>query len=90
MTPRQARRDAMTVEIGYAVVTGTLLAAAVFCLLAVPLLLLDLARPVRRGLLVTASGAAGLAFAVRAVGVLWRFGDAYPQRRPDAGAHEGT
>ncbi|MFF8386581.1 DUF6332 family protein [Streptomyces kanasensis] len=88
MTPDQVRRDAATVEIGYAVVTGALLAAAVFCLVASPVLLLEPSRAVRHGLLVAASSAAGLAFAARAVRVLWRFGHPYPRRgRPDDGPH---
>ncbi|UUS29871.1 MULTISPECIES: DUF6332 family protein [Streptomyces] len=88
MTPDQMRRDAVTVEIGYAVVTGALLAAAVFCLVASPVLLLEPSRAVQRGLLVAASSAAGLAFAVRAVRVLWRFGRRHPRRgRPDEGPH---
>lgn len=71
---RQARRDAVTVEIGFAVVTGALLAGALFCLLGAPVLLFpSMAEGARHGLLLAASAAAAVGFLGRVVRVLWRF-----------------
>ncbi|MGI5484123.1 DUF6332 family protein [Streptomyces lavendofoliae] len=82
----QAQRDAMTVEIGYALVTGVLLAAGVFILCAAPVLVLDLAGgAARRGVLVVAATVAGLAFMTRVTRVLWRFGNGHHVRAAGAG-----
>ncbi|MDN3292859.1 DUF6332 family protein [Streptomyces ficellus] len=70
----QAQRDAITVEIGYALVTAAFLAAALFCLVAAPVLVFDLSGPAARALLIAAATAACLGFTTRVVRVLWRFG----------------
>ncbi|MEU0658292.1 DUF6332 family protein [Streptomyces lavendulocolor] len=80
----QAQRDAMTVEIGYALVTAAFLAAGLFALCAAPVLLLDLAGATARGVLAVAATAAGLGFVTRVVRVLWRFGNGARAVRPDA------
>ncbi|GGU46327.1 DUF6332 family protein [Streptomyces lavendofoliae] len=81
----QAQRDAMTVEIGYALVTGVFLAAGVFVLCAAPVLVLDLAGGAARGVLVVAATVAGLAFMTRVTRVLWRFGNGHRVRAAGAG-----
>ncbi|GAA2505812.1 DUF6332 family protein [Streptomyces gobitricini] len=70
----QAQRDAVTVEIGYALVTGMFLAAGLFVLCAAPVLVLGLVGGAARGVLVVAATVAGLGFVTRVVRVLWRFG----------------
>ncbi|WP_175409637.1 DUF6332 family protein [Streptomyces sp. TRM64462] len=60
-------------EIGYAVVTGALLAAALFCLVGAPVLVLGLEGAAQRALLIAASAAAAVGFLARVVRVLWRF-----------------
>ncbi|MHA6757702.1 DUF6332 family protein [Streptacidiphilus sp. PAMC 29251] len=72
-THSQAERDAMTVEIAYAVVSAVFLACVTGLLLASPILLLGL-----HGSAMKAVGGVGLAGAVgvllwRLVSVLWRF-----------------
>ncbi|MYR98133.1 hypothetical protein GTY67_01840 [Streptomyces sp. SID8374] len=70
----QAERDAMTVEIGYALATSAVLAGLTFSAISAPaLLLLDLGRPARTVVLGLAAAAAVLAFATRVAHVLWRF-----------------
>lgn len=70
----QAQRDAMTVEIGYAVVSGAVLAALTFAGAVAPaLFLFDLGRTARNVVIGVATAAAGLAFVLRVVHVLWRF-----------------
>ncbi|MER7106832.1 DUF6332 family protein [Streptomyces sp. NPDC000229] len=71
----QAQRDAMTVEIGYALVTAAFLAVGLFVLCAAPVLVLDLEGGAARGVAVVAATVAGLGFVTRVVRVLWRFGD---------------
>ncbi|WP_107407895.1 MULTISPECIES: DUF6332 family protein [unclassified Streptomyces] len=70
---RQARRDAATVEIGFAVCTGALLAGALFCLVGAPALLLDLDGGTERAVVAAAWTAATAGFALRVARVLWRF-----------------
>ncbi|MEV3988400.1 DUF6332 family protein [Streptomyces sp. NPDC049837] len=71
----QAQRDAITVEIGYALVTAALLAVGLFLVCAAPVLVLGLEGGAARGVLVVAATAGCLGFATRVVRVLWRFGD---------------
>lgn len=73
MARGQAERDAMTVEIGYALFSGILLACVTGLVVASPVLLLDL-----DGSAVKAVGAVALVLAAgvllwRLVSVLWRF-----------------
>ncbi|GGU82865.1 hypothetical protein GCM10010498_46110 [Streptomyces cavourensis] len=70
----QAERDAMTVEIGFALVTAAVLAGLTFAAISAPaLLLLDLGRTARTVVLGVAVTTAAVAFAARTVHVLWRF-----------------
>ncbi|MFF8289315.1 DUF6332 family protein [Streptomyces sp. NPDC016309] len=70
----QDQRDAMTVEIGYALLTGAFLAAGLFVLCAAPVLVLGLEGGAAKSVAVVAATVAGLGFAYRVVRVLWRFG----------------
>ncbi|MER5928679.1 DUF6332 family protein [Streptomyces sp. NPDC002054] len=74
----QADRDAITVEIGYAVFSGTLAAALVFGAVAGPALLFELPHRVERALTMAGGILAAAVFALRATHLLWRFA-----RRPD-------
>ncbi|MCX4678920.1 DUF6332 family protein [Streptomyces sp. NBC_01433] len=69
----QADRDAITVEIGYALVSGAVVAAVAFAGIYAPALLFDLTHNGERLLLGFGAGAATLAFLARIVHVLWRF-----------------
>ncbi|MCX4524501.1 MULTISPECIES: DUF6332 family protein [unclassified Streptomyces] len=77
----QADRDAITVEIAYAVFSGIFVAALVFGAVAGPALVFSLPEAARRALTVTGPVLAAAVFLLRAVHVLWRFA-----RRP---AHDG-
>jgi hypothetical protein len=66
-------KDAMTVEIVFALVTGTLLAAAVFAVVLVPVLLLDVSGPTRNVVLRAGALAGAVAGIRRLVSVLLRF-----------------
>ncbi|MFF3397495.1 DUF6332 family protein [Streptomyces sp. NPDC002659] len=79
----QAERDAITVEIGFAVVTGVLVGGLTFLAIAGPMMVIPMSSGAERGL-VLAGALAGLAvFAVRVVHVLWRFpGGAGNARQP--------
>ncbi|TXS49698.1 DUF6332 family protein [Streptomyces sp. OR43] len=79
----QAERDAVTVEIGFAVLTGALLAGAAFVVVCAPALLMASGGGVGRGLLVAAAVVAGLVFVGRVVDVLWRFGRRTTEREVD-------
>ncbi|MER5279955.1 DUF6332 family protein [Streptomyces sp. NPDC002809] len=68
----QADRDAMTVEIGFAVLTGALLAAVAFVAVCAPALLAS-GGGVGPGLPVAAAAVAVLVFVGRVVDVLRRF-----------------
>ncbi|MEV6401171.1 DUF6332 family protein [Streptomyces sp. NPDC051907] len=72
----QAERDAITVEIGYALLSAVLVAALVFGGIAGPKLMFDMPYAVERGLLVAGGVCAALAFVLRVVTVLWRFSGA--------------
>ncbi|WP_406388153.1 DUF6332 family protein [Streptomyces sp. NBC_00887] len=81
----QADRDAMTVEIGYALVSGALVAAATFAGIFLPALFLDLTSTGERVLFRIGAALGSLTFVVRVVHVLWRFPRApHEQRVPSA------
>ncbi|MFE7778981.1 DUF6332 family protein [Streptomyces sp. NPDC057445] len=82
----QAERDAITVEIGYAVFSAALAAALVFCAIAGPALLLDPPRTAANVLLIAATAAATVVFVARIVHVLWRF----PRAAASAGDGPGS
>ncbi|MFI9583430.1 DUF6332 family protein [Streptomyces sp. NPDC052236] len=74
MSPRtQAERDAMTVEIGYALLSAVLVAAIVFGVIAGPKLMFALPYAAERGLLIAGGAAAAVTFVLRVVTVLRRF-----------------
>lgn len=73
----------MTVEIGFAVLTGALAAGAAFVVVCAPALLLAPGGGVGRGQLVAAAVVAALVFAGRVVDVLWRFGRRTKEREVD-------
>jgi hypothetical protein len=74
MTRRtQAQRDALTVEIGYALLSAVLVAALVFGVVAGPKLMFTMPYAVERGLLIAGASAAAVVFVLRLVTVLWRF-----------------
>ncbi|MGW4032382.1 DUF6332 family protein [Streptomyces sp. NPDC004838] len=77
----QADRDAVTVEIGYALASAVFVAAVAFGVVAGPKLMFTMPYAVERGLLLAGCAAAVLVFVVRVVTVLWRFSTARP--RPD-------
>ncbi|MFJ9030373.1 DUF6332 family protein [Streptomyces sp. NPDC102274] len=68
-TRSDAERDAITVEIGFAVLTGALAAGLVYGVIAGPAWYFDLPDALRH----IAAVAAGLTFVARVVQVLWRF-----------------
>ncbi|MZF85530.1 DUF6332 family protein [Streptomyces sp. SID5643] len=69
----QAERDAITVEIGYALCSAAFAAAVVFGAVAGPALLFDLPETPERLLPLAGSVLASVLFAVRVVSVLVRF-----------------
>ncbi|MFF1449203.1 DUF6332 family protein [Streptomyces sp. NPDC058274] len=69
----QAQRDAMTVEIGYALFSAAFGAAVVLGAVGGPALLFDLPRYVEKALLASGVLLATALFAVRVVSVLVRF-----------------
>ncbi|MFF4103153.1 DUF6332 family protein [Streptomyces sp. NPDC001903] len=76
----QADRDAITIEIGYAFVSGCFAAALVFGAVYGPALAFDLSPAVDAALTVAAGVLAGVVFLIRITHVLWRFA-----RRPEDG-----
>ncbi|MFE5406920.1 DUF6332 family protein [Streptomyces sp. NPDC056580] len=66
-------KDAMTVEIMFALVTAGVLAAAVFGVLLVPALVVGVSKPVGKGLLTMAFVSAVVAAVWRVARVLLRF-----------------
>ncbi|MFF1298862.1 MULTISPECIES: DUF6332 family protein [unclassified Streptomyces] len=70
----QAARDAITVEIGYALCTAAFAAAVVFGALAGPALLFELPRTVEKLLMHVALALAPVLFVARVLSVLLRFG----------------
>lgn len=78
----QAERDAITIEIGYALASAT--AVAVFTFMAVaggPILVFDLSGAAARTLVGTGGVLAVTAFFARVVTVLWRFTERWRARR---------
>jgi len=69
----QAERDAITVEIGYALCSAAFAAAVVFGTVAGPALLFDLPDSVAKALLASGIFLGVVLFAVRVVSVLVRF-----------------
>jgi hypothetical protein len=73
-SPRtQAQRDAVTVEIGYALASAAFVAAVAFGVVAGPALFLDLSRGAVRALVTSGGGLAAALFALRVATVLYRF-----------------
>ncbi|MEV7340991.1 DUF6332 family protein [Streptomyces sp. NPDC093544] len=70
----QAERDAITVEIGYALLSAAFAAAVVFGVVAGPALLFDLPDSVGKALLASGILLSAVLFVVRTVSVLLRFG----------------
>ncbi|WP_328940689.1 DUF6332 family protein [Streptomyces sp. NBC_00250] len=66
-------KDAMTVEIMFALVTAGVLAALVFGVLLVPAMVVGVSEPAGKGLLVVGAVLAGAAAVWRVVRVLLRF-----------------
>ncbi|MEV1021061.1 DUF6332 family protein [Streptomyces sp. NPDC050264] len=69
----RGEKDAMTVEIMFALVTAALLAALVFAVLLVPALLVGVSEPVGKGFLMVGAASAAVAAVWRVVRVLLRF-----------------
>ncbi|MEU2623183.1 DUF6332 family protein [Streptomyces sp. NPDC007157] len=69
----QAERDAITVEIGYALCSAVFAAAAVFGAVAGPVLLFDLPGGLERALPVVGTVLATVVFFARVISVLVRF-----------------
>ncbi|WP_030161935.1 DUF6332 family protein [Streptomyces sp. NRRL S-244] len=69
----QADRDAITIEIGYAFVSGCFAAALVFGAVYGPALVFDVSPTADGVLTVTAGVLAGAVFLFRITHVLWRF-----------------
>jgi hypothetical protein len=77
----QAERDAITVEIGYALFSAVFAAAVLFGAVAGPAYVFDLPAGARRTLAGVGATLAAAVFAVRVVSVLLRFGrDGRPGR----------
>ncbi|POX37838.1 hypothetical protein C3486_26130 [Streptomyces sp. Ru73] len=72
-TRSQAQRDAVTVEIAFAVVTGALAGGLVFLLCAAPVLWGLVSASWRGSWLMAAAVLGGAACALRVVRVLWRW-----------------
>ncbi|MFE7074286.1 DUF6332 family protein [Streptomyces sp. NPDC057620] len=69
----QSERDAITVEIGYALASAVFAAAVLFGVLAGPALLFDLPTTVEKVLLATGTVLAATLFFLRVISVLVRF-----------------
>lgn len=70
----QEDRDEITVEIGYALLSASFLAAVVFGAVAGPAVVWDLSHTTDKALLITGASVGGLLAVLRVVHVLWRFG----------------
>ncbi|MEU1511193.1 DUF6332 family protein [Streptomyces sp. NPDC005811] len=77
-----AERDAITVEIGYALFSAAFAAGVTFCAVAGPVLLFELPPFVDRLILGAGLVSAAVLFVVRVVGVLWRFPRAAQPSQP--------
>ncbi|OPG05128.1 hypothetical protein B1R27_22415 [Streptomyces sp. GKU 895] len=71
--PDQARRDAITVEIGYALFSAAFAAVVLFGAVAGPALLFDLPDTLEKALIRLGLGIAPVLFAARVISVLLRF-----------------
>ncbi|PSM40579.1 hypothetical protein C6Y14_25850 [Streptomyces dioscori] len=69
----QSERDAITVEIGYALASAVFAAAVLFGVLAGPALLFDLPTTVEKVLLIAGTALAAVLFFLRVISVLMRF-----------------
>ncbi|WP_460061955.1 DUF6332 family protein [Streptomyces sp. YKOK-I1] len=78
----RAERDAITVEIGYALFSAAFAAAVAFCAVAGPVLLFELPESVDRLLPGAGLVLAAALFVVRVVSVLWRFSRAAQPSQP--------
>ncbi|MEU8788121.1 DUF6332 family protein [Streptomyces sp. NPDC048643] len=78
----QAERDAVTVEIGYALASAAFVAAVAFGVVAGPALFLDLSRGTVRALVTSGGGLAAAVFALRVATVLFRFHGAGAAAQP--------
>ncbi|MER5791230.1 DUF6332 family protein [Streptomyces sp. NPDC001980] len=78
----QAERDAITVEIGYALCSAVFAAVVVFGAVAGPALLFDLPRGLERTLPVVGAVLAAVLFLGRVVSVLVRFGRSSQPSQP--------
>ncbi|MCX4910949.1 DUF6332 family protein [Streptomyces sp. NBC_00878] len=78
----QSARDAMTVEIGYALFSAAFAAAVVFGALAGPALLFELPVTVEKVQLATGTSVAAVLFVFRVVSVLIRFRQAPQPSQP--------
>ncbi|MDH2388911.1 DUF6332 family protein [Streptomyces sp. HNM0663] len=88
----RADRDAITVEIGYALASAAFAAALVFGAVAGPALAFTLPTALEGGLRVVGTAAAAVVFVLRVVTVLWRFArtaPATPVREPDRPGRRG-
>ncbi|MFJ6938793.1 DUF6332 family protein [Streptomyces sp. NPDC101132] len=82
----QADRDAITVEIGYALFSGVFAAALVFGAVAGPAFFFALPEWAERALPLAGGTLAAAVFVLRITHVLWRFG----RRGPDRAGSDGT
>ncbi|MFE9405748.1 DUF6332 family protein [Streptomyces sp. NPDC006530] len=73
VTRSRAERDAITIEIGYALASALLAAGVVFGVITGSGYALQLPHPLRRVLLLLGGGGALIVFVWRTVHVLWRF-----------------
>ncbi|MFP8943861.1 DUF6332 family protein [Streptomyces fenghuangensis] len=87
MTRDQAERDAVTVEIGYAVVSAALLAGAVWLVLMSPVLLFGVEGSAAKAVAGTATVLSVTALLWRSAVVLWGFDS---RRRRTGGAGRGA
>ncbi|MFJ4693222.1 DUF6332 family protein [Streptomyces sp. NPDC088766] len=86
----QAERDAITVEIGYALFSAAFAAAVLFGAVAGPALLFDLPDPLEKVLLRTGLAVSPVMFLVRVVSVLIRFRAEAVAARTDATSGDGN
>ncbi|MCN9240360.1 DUF6332 family protein [Streptomyces sp. RY43-2] len=84
----QAERDAITVEIGYALCSAAFAAALAFGAVAGPAFAFHLSGSTRHALVVSGAVVAAVLFVVRVVSVLLRFGRATSPTRTPAPLHE--
>ncbi|MEV6614703.1 DUF6332 family protein [Streptomyces sp. NPDC051051] len=85
----QAERDAITVEIGYALFSAAFAAAVLFGAVAGPALLFELPDPLEKVLLRAGLAVAPVVFLVRVVSVLIRFRSEATAARTDAASGDG-